>query len=340
MLQAEIISLTDLGEDIFKGVVAPSCVYVARKVSPKKDHKIQIVNLAQTANSTKAELLRDGAFLKIFIEQQSIKDNPDLEFANVIRKGNLPTHALGEFGEIECKDAGINYQRVNVGMQEKGKSDLAERLLYEGKQQKSRDKMFWKGSDIDRYWIAEATTRWCRPYYSDFIRTNEVVHLSAKIYAMTPKILLRQTADHIIAALDERGVWFGRSIIAIILQPGSRYDIRYFLGSLNSRYFRWLYDCLVQETGRVFAQVKLSKLKQLPIRTIDFNNAQDKAHHDRMVSLVEKMLALHKQLPAANTVHEREMVQRQIDATDRAIDRLVSELYGLTEEEIKIVEGT
>ena len=29
----------------------------------------------------------------------------------------------------------------------------------------------------------------------------------------------------------------------------------------------------------------------------------------------------------------------QIDATDREIDRLVYELYGLTEEEIKIVEG-
>lgn len=32
--------------------------------------------------------------------------------------------------------------------------------------------------------------------------------------------------------------------------------------------------------------------------------------------------------------------QRQIDATDRAIDRLVYDLYGLTEEEIGIVEGS
>jgi hypothetical protein len=32
-------------------------------------------------------------------------------------------------------------------------------------------------------------------------------------------------------------------------------------------------------------------------------------------------------------------LQRQIDGTDHQIDRLVYELYGLTEEEIKIVEG-
>jgi hypothetical protein len=60
--------------------------------------------------------------------------------------------------------------------------------------------------------------------------------------------------------------------------------------------------------------------------------------HDRMVSLVEAMLRLHKQLAAALTPTERAPLQRQIEATDRQIDLLVYELYGLTEEEIKIVE--
>jgi hypothetical protein len=36
---------------------------------------------------------------------------------------------------------------------------------------------------------------------------------------------------------------------------------------------------------------------------------------------------------------KKEIIQRQIDATDRAIDRLVYDLYGLTKEEIAIVEG-
>jgi hypothetical protein len=50
------------------------------------------------------------------------------------------------------------------------------------------------------------------------------------------------------------------------------------------------------------------------------------------------MLALHKQLAAATTGHEKTL-QRQIEATDRQIDRLVYELYGLTEEEVGGVEG-
>lgn len=55
---------------------------------------------------------------------------------------------------------------------------------------------------------------------------------------------------------------------------------------------------------------------------------------------VEQMLLLNKQLTSAKTDHEKTSLQRQIDATDKQIDELVYELYGLTEEEKRIVEGT
>ena len=79
---------------------------------------------------------------------------------------------------------------------------------------------------------------------------------------------------------------------------------------------------------------------QLPIRTIDFSNPADVKRHDRMVSLVECMLGLHKQSAAARLPDEKERLERQIAVTDRQIDALVYELYGLTGEEIKIVEGS
>jgi len=58
-----------------------------------------------------------------------------------------------------------------------------------------------------------------------------------------------------------------------------------------------------------------------------------------MVALVTQMLDLNKRLQDASLDHEKTLLQRQIEATDTAIDKLVYELYGLTEEEIKIVEG-
>jgi hypothetical protein len=52
-----------------------------------------------------------------------------------------------------------------------------------------------------------------------------------------------------------------------------------------------------------------------------------------------QLLALRQQLAAAKLEHEHTARKRQITATDRQIDQLVYELYGLSEEEIKIVEG-
>ena len=53
----------------------------------------------------------------------------------------------------------------------------------------------------------------------------------------------------------------------------------------------------------------------------------------------ETMLKLHKDLPKAKTPHEQESLRRTIEATDAQVDALVYELYGLTEDEIRIVEG-
>ena len=57
------------------------------------------------------------------------------------------------------------------------------------------------------------------------------------------------------------------------------------------------------------------------------------------VALVEQMLDLNRRLAEAKAAHEKEVLAGMIDATDRRIDRLVYELYGLMEEEIAVVEG-
>ena len=93
------------------------------------------------------------------------------------------------------------------------------------------------------------------------------------------------------------------------------------------------------EKGEALAEVKKHHVEQLPIRTIDFNNKEEKEMHDQMVSLVDKMLDLNEKLKKAKTPHDRELIERQIKATDSQIDKLVYELYGLTEDEIRLVEG-
>jgi type I restriction-modification system DNA methylase subunit len=113
----------------------------------------------------------------------------------------------------------------------------------------------------------------------------------------------------------------------------------YVLALLNSRLLFWK----LERTSNVFRGGWITCTKQyfgeLPIRTINFSDPADKSRHDKMVAFVERMLELHKQLAAAKTEHEKTALQRQIETTDNQIDQLVYELYGITDDEQKIIEG-
>jgi adenine-specific DNA-methyltransferase len=60
-----------------------------------------------------------------------------------------------------------------------------------------------------------------------------------------------------------------------------------------------------------------------------------------MVSLVasRRMLALHKSLKSAHNLQEADRLTREVESVDKSIDGLVYQLYGLSEDEIRIVEG-
>jgi hypothetical protein len=65
----------------------------------------------------------------------------------------------------------------------------------------------------------------------------------------------------------------------------------------------------------------------------------EKARHDRMVALVDRMLEMYKKKHSGKLApSELECLEREIAATDAAIDDLVYDLYGITEEDRKIVE--
>ena len=66
------------------------------------------------------------------------------------------------------------------------------------------------------------------------------------------------------------------------------------------------------------------------------------ARHDKMVELVTRMMELKKQqarAPKRQSPSAKQLLDQKLAITDQQIDALVYELYGLTEEEIRIVEG-
>ena len=140
--------------------------------------------------------------------------------------------------------------------------------------------------------------------------------------------------------------WFdGKLVFKKDINPfiivGEDWDSRYILGILNSRLISYLYVTTSSiATKDDFRQTTLAELRRLPMRKLDRSNTLENEHHKRMVQMVESMLQLHKNLSRVKTDQERTALQRQIDATDKQIDALVYELYGLTEDEIGIIEGS
>jgi hypothetical protein len=113
---------------------------------------------------------------------------------------------------------------------------------------------------------------------------------------------------------------------------------QYLLGILNSSLITFFYKTISSTYRGGYLRFIYQYLVMLPIRTIDFSNPEDKARHDRIVELVDQMLDLHKQLTEAKAPQTKTVLQRRIETTDQQIDRLVYELYGLTTEEIALVE--
>jgi len=194
---------------------------------------------------------------------------------------------------------------------------MAEYLLANKERLEKREKGKMKGSNWYGY-------IYLKNMYRQPVLKVCVPRLVKKLHAT-----LDATGSHYLDNVDVGGLTF---------KPGEAYSLLYLTGLLNSSLSAWVFPHISAPFRGGFMSANRQFLSQLPFRMIDFSNASDKVQHVRMVELVERMLALNKQLAAARTGQDKTMIQRQITATDRQINRLVYELYGLTDEEITIVE--
>lgn len=148
--------------------------------------------------------------------------------------------------------------------------------------------------------------------------------------------------DHIIlmSTFDKEGI-LTLDTVENTLLTDNKFSYAFITGLLNSTLWSWYaYKFIFSKAIRTmdFDDYYLGKL---PLPRIDFDNPKEKKRHDDLVALVDRMLELNKRLaPIRNTpCNERDELLREIEQTDKEIDNLVYDLYGLTEEERKIVEG-
>jgi len=163
-----------------------------------------------------------------------------------------------------------------------------------------------------------------------------------RFYEAEPKILIRRVVsrqDRIMATYTDKELVLKKDINPFVITD-VKLNPFYILGILNSKLISYLYvNSSSIATKDDFRQTTLAELRKIPVRRLNFGNPADKRQHGKIVKLVDRMLELHKKLVEAKVPQEKERLQREINATDKQIDNLVYELYGLTADEIAIVEG-
>jgi hypothetical protein len=219
--------------------------------------------------------------------------------------------------------------RVNFGMQLRDRTKFSGDVVKSDKPRslKASYKPCLTGKNIDRY-VTEFANLYCL-----FDRVAQQGGCwDEEIQFAKNKVVVRQIGVKPIAAFDSKGLCCLNTVF-MIKATVEGIDERFLLGVLNSKAIGFYWQNKFSDFKQTFPKIKGTYLQQLPIPVAD------KARHDRLAGLVDKMLGLMPKLRQARSESERQTLQNAVAATDQQIDALVYELYGLTKAEIKLVEG-
>ncbi|MEI7843746.1 MAG: N-6 DNA methylase [Gallionellaceae bacterium] len=323
MLSYDLSEIRDYGDGVFDKAIVESSTFILRKTKTQKGEcrAIRIRKGVTIVDHmvSKSLWLKDGEYSRIILENSN-------EANDILAKLNLYSRPFGDNCTIIF---GIKPYQVGHGIPPQTK-EMQEGRIYHAKSKLGDD---WKpllvGTDVNRYQL--------RFPGDQFIKYGKwLMYPSNEILMTGEKLLLRRTSDNLRCSYDNAG-FYGQNSLFIL--HSAVVPLKFLLALLNSKLLGFIYKLKNPQTGKVFAEVKPSVIKELPIFDITKADKHQKSACDKLVALVEKMLTLHQQLTTTKNPQDATLKQRQIDATDNQIDQLVYQLYGLTDEEIALVEG-
>jgi len=147
---------------------------------------------------------------------------------------------------------------------------------------------------------------------------------------ITPRLLIRRTGSNLCATYSDK-IELVESTIYIL--RSETLNLKYVLGLLNSKLLTYYLTKKLITNSQGFPQILMGQLEQLPIVVVNDENQSN------ISSLVDQMLQTQKDSHNAKSEADKKLYEQKISMIDKKIDELVYNLYGLTEEEIRIVEG-
>ncbi len=233
-------------------------------------------------------------------------------FATTIKQ---KLNVLSKLGDLCSITQGTKPFQKGKGKPPQTQETLKEKPFVQEYKKNNSFRPLLRGSLINKYCIL-----WDNNYYISFGDWLAEPRYSAN-YDAAKKILVRQTGNSLIAALDTNQ-FIARDNLYILVSNNIKYSEELILGLLNSYLLNWYYQNIINnEVGEVLAQVKKGHLSLLPIPDVSL------PFFIEIEKMVDKILAAKKDDPNADT-----------SELEKQIDHLVYKLYQLTYNEVKIID--
>ncbi len=315
LLNYNIKEIIDLGDGVFEDATVESSIIISQKENSKN-------------KSCKAMRFKKGVKLfehliplNVWLNQPYCKIIIDLDSkTNAFMEGLKKNSKL--FSEYADIIWGIKPYQIGHGTPPQTKEVLEKRIYHSSHQKGKEWKPLLVGKDVDKYQLKFPNNQYIK--YGKWL-----MYPSNEKFMLEPKIIIRQTSDKIRACYDELSFYCQNSLFIV---HSDRINLKFLLALLNSQLFDYLYYLSNPQKGKVFAEIKPSAIKNLPIKI------GTEKEQKVLIKIVDCMLFLHQELNNTKDQSRKAKIEAEIKKTDREIDELVYQLYGITEEEKKIIE--
>ena len=161
-------------------------------------------------------------------------------------------------------------------------------------------------------------------YISDPIELRKV-QLRDKSIFLSRKIMTAQNSAVLKGTIDEDQLFVSNSIHSTFLRKEfvNDYELEYILGLVNSKLINFYHNSLRLKGTDLHPQVLVGNLKKLPIKKIGMDEQKEFA------DIANEIIQMKKKGLGIDT-----------SSLENKIDKMVYKLYGLTPEEIEIVESS
>ena len=307
---ASIVEVVNFIGESFEDVSVETVAYFGVKNKIKDNIKISIgeKGVIKFSHNKKTSTILNSPdiILNVFSD-----DETDL----ILSKLKSNTNFLDDLVDIK---SGLKAYEVGKGIPKQTRQNVTDRIYDYQYRFDESTYPYLEGKDVQRYLVG-ANSSFLK--YGDNLAAPRTFNIFS-----SPKIIIREiTGAHphsLIACYSEKTVLFNMSNIAINKKEAG-IELKYILALINSSLISYYFQINTAKAVRkLFPKIILKDLRKFPIKVISINEQA------KFITLVDKIIDTKQQNPLADTT-----------PLELQIDQLVYELYGLTEEEIEIIEN-